>query len=61
MNAGDKEILDHFVRTREATLKLFDRVPPDWFDRTRALGRSLFVRHGLVKARGSIPTQLSFR
>jgi len=34
MNAGDKEILDHFVRTREATLKLFDRVAPEWLDRT---------------------------
>ena len=34
MNAGDQEILDHFVRTRKTTLELFGQVPKDWLTRT---------------------------
>ena len=33
MNEADKEILDHFIRTRTKTMELFEKVPDDWLAR----------------------------
>jgi len=33
MDAGDREALDHFVRTRKSTIELLERVPDDWLAR----------------------------
>jgi uncharacterized damage-inducible protein DinB len=34
MDDADREILDHFARTRDQTLRLAERVPEDWLART---------------------------
>ncbi len=33
MNVSDREILDHFIRTRQRTIALFKQVPIDWLER----------------------------
>jgi len=34
MTDGDREILEHFQRTRERTIELLGRIPDDWLGRT---------------------------
>jgi uncharacterized damage-inducible protein DinB len=34
MNDGDKEIIEHFIKTREKTKELLKRVPDEWLNRT---------------------------
>jgi uncharacterized damage-inducible protein DinB len=34
MTEGDREILDHFTRTRGKTIELLSRIPDDWLNRT---------------------------
>ncbi len=49
MHPADRELLDHFLRTREKTIELLECIPDEWLSRTPA-GENSPLHHLLAHA-----------